>query len=82
MDTEESKASSPHLTVVIPTYNMGDIVGEAIKSVLQQTYADLELIVVDDGSTDDTHERLQAIDDPRMRVIELERRGGTVAAMN
>ena len=82
MDTEESNASSPHLTVVIPTYNMGDMVGEAIKSVLRQTYADLELIVVDDGSTDDTQERLHAIDDPRMRVIALERRGGTAAAMN
>jgi glycosyltransferase involved in cell wall biosynthesis len=43
-----------YVTVVIPTYNRAHCVGAAIESVLQQTFADVELLVVDDGSTDDT----------------------------
>ncbi|MFN8481528.1 MAG: glycosyltransferase [Anaerolineae bacterium] len=59
----------PRVSVVIPTYNRADLVGEAIVSVLGQTFADLELVVVDDGSTDDTGAVLSAIHDPRLRVI-------------
>ena len=46
----------PHVSVVIPTYNRAHVVGEAIDSVLSQTYDNLELIVVDDGSQDGTRE--------------------------
>jgi glycosyltransferase involved in cell wall biosynthesis len=50
---------NPRVSVIIPTYNRSAIVPRAIESVLQQTYPDYELIVVDDGSTDDTRERLE-----------------------
>ena len=50
----------PKVSVVITTYNRSAIVPIAIESVLRQSYADYELIVIDDGSTDDTRERLQA----------------------
>jgi glycosyltransferase involved in cell wall biosynthesis len=46
----------PQVSVIIPTYNRAHLVGEAIDSVLSQTYEDLELIVVDDGSQDETRQ--------------------------
>jgi len=44
----------PKVSVIIPTYNRAHLVGRAIQSVLDQTYKDFELIVVDDGSIDNT----------------------------
>lgn len=49
----------PLITVVIPTYNRSDVLRRTIKSVLKQTYKNFELLIVDDGSTDDTEEFLQ-----------------------
>ncbi len=49
---------SPTVSVIIPTFNRWPLVGAAIESVLVQSYGDFELIVVDDGSTDDTAEQL------------------------
>ncbi|MCP4714886.1 MAG: glycosyltransferase [Deltaproteobacteria bacterium] len=51
---------APLISVIIPTYNRASVVCNAVEAVLQQTYAKIELIVVDDGSTDDTVSRLQA----------------------
>ena len=59
------------LTVLMPTYNVAPWVEEAIRSVLNQTYRDFELLVVDDASTDDTLDRVRAIDDPRIRIASL-----------
>ena len=58
---------SPLISVVIPAYNHERFVGEAIESVLDQTCADLELIVVDDGSTDRTAEVIKGYTDRRLR---------------
>ena len=62
------------VSVVIPTYNYGHFVTGAVESALAQTYADREVIVVDDGSEDDTRDRL-AIYDGRIRYIRQENRG-------
>ena len=56
------------VTVLMPTYNVAPWVEEAIQSVLNQTYSDFELLVVDDGSTDDTLEHVSSIEDSRIRI--------------
>ena len=49
----------PRVTVIIPSHGHADYVGEAIESVWAQTHADVELIVIDDGSPDDSVERIE-----------------------
>lgn len=65
----------PALTIIIPAYNVERYVLDAVQSALGQTYRDLEVVVVDDGSTDRTAELLASVEDPRLRVIRQENRG-------
>ncbi|HYE91583.1 MAG TPA: glycosyltransferase [Terriglobales bacterium] len=69
------------VSVVIPCYDGERFVGEAIASVLAQTHGALELIVVDDGSTDGSVERVRAIADPRVRLV-TQANAGVAAARN
>lgn len=64
----------PIVSVIIPTYNRADMVGSAIRSVLDQDYAAWELVVIDDGSQDGTQAVVAAFDDPRIRYIYQENR--------
>jgi len=73
---------APKVSVVIPTYNRAHLVGRAIRSVLNQTYQDFEIIVVDDGSTDNTKEVVKSFNDPRIRYIRHEKNRGGSAARN
>lgn len=61
--------STPKVSVLIPTYNGADFLGEAIQSVLEQSYPNFELIVVDDASPDHTAEVVKQFDDPRLKYI-------------
>ncbi len=70
----------PVVSVVLPTYNRLPLLREAIASIVRQTFGDWELIVVDDGSTDDTRGYLEAIDDPRVRPLWMEHRGDLTSA--
>ena len=74
---------SPLVTVVTPAYNIAKYIGEAVDSVLRQTFHDFEYLVVDDGSVDDTIDVIKAHvrDDPRFRLLEVEH-GGVSAARN
>jgi cellulose synthase/poly-beta-1,6-N-acetylglucosamine synthase-like glycosyltransferase len=59
----------PTLTAVMPVYNTAPFVEEAVRSVLAQSFSDFELLVVDDGSTDGSAEIVEAIGDPRIRIV-------------
>jgi glycosyltransferase involved in cell wall biosynthesis len=72
----------PKVSVVIPTRNRAQIVRRAVQSALDQTFTDLEVVVVVDGPDGNTVELLQQIDDPRLRVIELQESVGGAEARN
>jgi glycosyltransferase involved in cell wall biosynthesis len=76
--------SQPRVTIVLPVYNGERFLRESIESCLTQTYADLELIAVDDGSTDSTPAILaeHAARDPRMRIITNETNRNLPCALN
>lgn len=73
---------TPMVSVIIPTYNRAVVVQKAIASVLQQTHSSLELIVVDDASTDDTELVVRRIADRRVRYLRLPVNGRAAAALN
>lgn len=79
-DTYHPLAGKALVSVIVPTYNRAHLLPRALDSVLDQTHANLELIVVDDGSTDDTPEILAAYGD-RIRVI-CQANSGVSAARN
>ena len=72
----------PCVSVVIPTYNREGVIVRAINSVLAQTFSDLELLVVDDASTDNTVQVVQQVDDPRVRILRHETNLFAAAARN
>ncbi|OHB60615.1 MAG: hypothetical protein A2167_08970 [Planctomycetes bacterium RBG_13_46_10] len=72
----------PPISVIIPTYNRSQLIGRSIKSVLNQTYRNFELIIVDDGSTDNTEEVVASFKDERVRYVRREENGGEAAARN
>jgi len=75
-------SSNPRVTVFIPAFNREDYVCTAINSVLAQQYTDFEILVVDDGSTDRTAERVEAYADPRVRLERSESNQGIPASRN
>ena len=70
------------VAVVIPTHNRANLIGRAVASVLSQTMADFEIVVVDDGSTDSTYAVLSTIRDDRLKVVHLPTAGGACRARN
>ena len=74
-------ADPPLFSVVIPAYNARKYISLTVESILRQTVQDFEIVVVNDGSTDDTLEVLRSIADPRLRIITQEN-GGECAARN
>lgn len=74
--------TAPRLTVLLPVYNAAPYLGEAVRSVLGQSFVDFELLAIDDGSTDESLDILRSFDDPRMRVERNDANLGLIATLN
>src|SRR5476651_2523155 len=59
----------PQLSILVPTYNYGRFLGEALESILSQSFGDYELIVIDNASTDNTRDVMQNYKDQRIEYI-------------
>lgn len=70
------------ISVIMPTYNRGYIIENAINSIINQTYKNFELIIVDDFSTDNTDEIVNSYKDSRIKYIKLEKNSGANFARN
>lgn len=70
---------APSVSVVVPSYNYGHFIAQRLRSILDQTYQDFEVIVIDDGSTDSSAEVIAKFEsDPRVRAIYCEQNSGSV----
>lgn len=74
-------ASRPTVSVVITCYNHADYIGQAIQSILDQSYTDFEIIISDDGSTDNSLELIRSYRDPKIRVISERNAGPSVSTL-
>lgn len=74
--------NNPLISVIIPSYNRADILPRAISSVLEQTYSNFELIIVDDASTDTTEAVISNIKDERIKYIKHEKNSNGSVARN
>ncbi|MGE0222929.1 MAG: glycosyltransferase family 2 protein [Acetobacteraceae bacterium] len=81
-DTAMPGGHQPRVSVLVTTYNGSRFIAETIDSILCQTFQDFELVVVDDGSTDDTADVVARFNDPRIRIIRNERNLGVVGSRN
>ncbi len=72
----------PELSVILPVYNCAPYIGEAIDSILAQTYSDYEIIIIDDGSCDGSADIISRYKDSRIRFFQNERNMGISATLN
>ncbi len=73
--------TEPLVSVLIPVYNAGEYLRPSVQSILSQTYSNLEILVIDDGSTDRCIDTIAGLNDSRVRIIRQEN-GGRAAALN
>lgn len=75
-------ASEPLVSIIVPTYNGSKWVAETINSLLSQSWQNIQLVIVDDCSTDDTVATIEAIDDPRIVLVSTDTNSGIGPARN
>lgn len=69
----------PFLSIVVPLYNKTDFITETLKTVIKQSFTDFEIIIVNDGSTDDSIEKIKLFSDHRIRIINQNNQGAAAA---
>ena len=74
--------NSPAVSVILPAYNCEKYIGKAIESVLQQTFTDFELIIINDGSTDNTERGILQFTDPRIIYLQNPENKGLIYTLN
>lgn len=70
------------VTVLMPVFNAGRYIEEAINSILGQTYSDFEFLIIDDGSTDRSMELISSFEDPRIKVLKNDKNKGLIETLN
>ena len=70
---DRAEVAGPRISVVVPFFNVADLLGDCLRSIAAQTFGDFEVIMVDDGSTDGSTEiaRAQAVADPRFILLQV-----------
>ena len=74
--------TDPHISVIMPVYNDGSFLNEAIESILYQTYNNFEFIVIDDGSTDNSLNIIKSYGDQRILILQHDKNKGISKALN
>lgn len=82
MNMRLNAQNQPLVSVVMPVFNAERFVGEALQSILNQTYTKFEFIIIDDGSKDNSLAIIKKYADPRIRLIALDKNEGIVHALN
>lgn len=77
-----AKAHHPKITVLMPVYNGGRYLAEAIESIIIQTFTNFEFLIIDDGSADNTAAIIKSYKDPRIRLIKNSQNKGVVFSLN
>lgn len=72
----------PKVSVILSSYNHADYIAEAIESALNQTFVDFELLIFDDGSTDESQKIIRKFDDPRIKLFLYEKNRGFIEAIS
>lgn len=78
----DKNINSPKVTVFMPAYNAQNFIAQSIESVLEQTFENFELLIINDGSTDDTMKIASSFSDKRIRVINNQKNSGLVSVRN
>jgi glycosyltransferase involved in cell wall biosynthesis len=76
------KKTEPLISIIIPCYNIASFVCQAIQSIIDQTYKNLEIWIIDDASSDHTLQKINTIKDPRIKLIEFKKNTQKVGAVN
>lgn len=78
----DSNVNAALVSIIMPVYNSALYIRQAIDSIVNQSYSEWELICIDDGSVDDSVAIVRSFDDPRIRLVVLDKNGGVAAARN